>query len=214
MMIRACRPVLRSGALGCIVGLTLLGLSVQASAQALTGKYAVIADKSAPAPHSLDVVVVEEFLNFSCPHCNDFRDAAKPVFAKYGKRMKLVRVPILFRGQNDAPLRLFYVAQARGKEDDVDQALFDARFRYGVDNFDPQVVGYVARTNGLQEAYEKEASAEWVGRRIADGHVRANDAGVEATPTLVLQGSLRLVPDSSMADFVANFDKVVSQLLR
>jgi hypothetical protein len=30
----------------------------------------------------------------------------------------------------------------------------------------------------------------------------------------VLQGSLRLVPDSSMGDFVANFDQLVAQLLK
>ena len=136
------------------------------------------------------------------------------MFTKYGKRVKLVRVPILFRGQSDPALRLFYIAQSKGKEEEIDTALFDARFRYGVDNFDPQVVGYLARTNGLEQAYEKEASADWVGRRIADGHARADADGVEATPTLVIQGVLRLVPDSSMNDFVANLDKVVGQLLK
>jgi protein-disulfide isomerase len=197
-----------------IVGaLVVLGAgSLQAAP--LTGKYAVVANKTEPAPHSADVVVVEEFLNFSCPHCNDFREEAKPIFAKYGKRLKLVRVPILFRGQQDAALRLFYIAQARGQESEMDQALFDARFRYGVDNFDVQVVNYLARSNGLEEAYEKDAASEWVGRRISDGISRADTYGVEATPTLVLQGSLRLVPDSTMADFVANLDKLVGQLLK
>lgn len=181
-------------------------------AQALKGKFTVLTKE--PAPHSADVVVVEEFLNFTCPHCNNFRQVAKPVFAKYGKRVKLVRVPILFRGQIDAPLRLFYIAQAQGKEDLIDQALFEAAFQYGVNVFDPQVVSYLARTNGLQRAYEKDAGAEWVTRRIADGHVRADGFGVEATPTLVLQGSLRLVPELSMADFVANFDQLVAELLK
>lgn len=204
---------MRGAALGCLLGFVLSGLAARADAQALLGKYAVIAGKIPPAPHALNVVVVEEFLNFGCPHCNDFREAAKPVFAKYGKRLKLVRVPILFRGQGDAALRLFYIAQAHGKEEEIDQALFDARFRYDVDNFSPDVVGYLARTNGLQQAYEKEASMEWVARRIADGSVRAENAGVEATPTLVLQGVIRLVPDSTMSDFVANFDQLVGQLL-
>jgi protein-disulfide isomerase len=181
-------------------------------AQALTGKYTVLT--TAPAPHSLDVVVVEEFLNFTCPHCNNFREVAKPVFAKYGRRLKLVRVPVLFRGQIDAPLRLFYIAQANGKEEQIDQALFDAAFRSNVNVYDPQVVGYLARTNGLQAAYEKDAGADWVGRRVADGHARADGFGVDATPTLVLQGALRLVPESTMQDFVHNFDQLVSQLLK
>lgn len=205
---------LACAAAGLLWAIAVLAPAAPAAAQELTGKYALIDGKTAPALHSLDVVVVEEFLNFSCPHCNDFRTTAKPVFTKYGKRMKLVRVPILFRGQSDPALRLFYIAQAHGMEEKIDQALFDARFRYGADNFDPQVVGYLARTNGLQEAYEKDGSAEWVGRRIADGHARADVSGVEATPTLVLQGAIRLVPESTMAEFVANFDKIAAQLLK
>jgi predicted DsbA family dithiol-disulfide isomerase len=181
-------------------------------AQSLTGKFAVI--NKAPAPHSLNTVVVEEFLNFTCPHCNNFREAAKPVFAKYGKRLKLVRVPIMFRGQAEAPLRLFYVAQAHAKEELIDDALFDAAFRSGVNVFDAQVVSYLARTNGLQAPYEKDGAAEWVTRRIADGHARADRFGVDATPTLVLQEELRLVPESTMEEFVANFDRIVAQLLK
>ncbi len=192
--------------------IAVISIPQHARAQALKGKFTVLTQ--APAPHSADVVVVEEFLNFTCPHCNNFREAAKPILVKYGKRLKMVRVPILFRGQIDAPLRLFYIAQANGKEDVIDQALFEAAFQYGVNVFDAQVVSYLARTNGLQQAYEKDAAAEWVTRRIADGHVRADGFGVEATPTLVLQGALRLVPDSTMAEFVANFDQLVGQLLK
>lgn len=198
--------------LGVLIATAALLLPGAVIAQNLTGKYTVLT--TAPALHSLDVVVVEEFLNFTCPHCNNFREAAKPVFAKYGKRLKLVRVPVLFRGQIDAPLRLFYIAQTKGKEDQIDQALFDAAFRNNVNVFDPQVVGYLARTNGLQADYEKDAGAGWVERRIADGHARADGFGVEATPTLVLQGSLRLVPEGTMQDFVQNFDRVVAQLLK
>jgi len=199
-------------AVAALAGLLLLCGPSATSAQALTGKFTALSKE--PAPHSQDVVVAEEFLNFTCPHCNSFREAAKPILAKYGKRLKLVRVPILFRGQIDAPLRLFYVAQAQGKEEQIDNALFEAAFRYGVNVFDASVVGYLARTNGLQEAYEKNSAADWVTRRIADGHVRADSFGIEATPSLVLQGALRLVPDSSMEDFVKNFDRLVGQLLK
>lgn len=202
-----------------LLGIAVSGLIVladvrEAKAQALVGKFAAVRD--APAPKSLDVVVVEEFLNFSCPHCNHFRDVAKPVFAKYGKRVKLIWVPVLFRGQVDAPLRLFYIARNQGlpKEQEIEAALFEASFKAGVNVFDPQVVSYLARTHGLLDAYTKESPAQWVTQRIADGHARADSFGVDATPTLVLQGALRLVPDSTMEEFVANFDSLVGQLLK
>jgi thiol:disulfide interchange protein DsbA len=183
-----------------------------ASAEDLKGNYTAL--KAVPTPHSLDTVVVEEFLNFSCPHCNKFREVAKPVFEKYGKRVKLIRIPILFRGQDDAPLRLFYVGQAKGLEDRLDEALFSASFKSNVNVFDPRVVSYLARSEGIKPAYDQDASSEWVTARIADGQARADAYGVEATPTLVLQGALRMVPETTMEEFVGNFDRMLAQLLK
>lgn len=159
-------------------------------------------------------MVVEEFLNFSCPHCNKFREVAKPVFEKYGKRVKLVRIPILFRGQDDAPLRLFYIGQAKGLEDRLDEALFSASFKSNVNVFDPRVVSYLARSEGIKPAYDRDSGADWVTSRIANGQARADAYGVEATPTLVLQGALRLVPETTMEEFVGNFDRMLAQLLK
>ena len=182
------------------------------SAEQLKGNF--VALKATPAPHSLDTVVVEEFLNFSCPHCNKFREVAKPVFEKYGKRVKLIRIPILFRGHDDAPLRLFYIGQAKGLEDRMDEALFGASFKSNVNVFDPRVVSYLARSEGLKPAYDQDAGADWVSSRIASGQARADGYGVEATPTLVLQGSLRMVPETTMEEFVGNFDRMLAQLLK
>ncbi len=167
-----------------------------------------------PKDHSLDTVVVEEYLNFTCPHCNTFREASKPLFAKYGKRIKLVRMPVLFKGQTDPPLRLFFIAEAQGKQEMISDVLFDTAFKYNVDIYDPAVVGYLARTNGLAEAYQKDAASEWVSRRVQDVEARASTFGVNATPTVVVQGALRIVPEGPMADFIGTIDRVVGQLLK
>lgn len=181
-------------------------------AQGAGGNYSVVGP--VPPRKSADVVVVEEFLNFTCPHCNSFREAAKPVFGKYGKRVKLVRIPLLFRGQADPPLRLFFVAQANGKEELIHDALFDAAFKYNVNIYDPAVVSYLARTNGLAEAYARDGASDWVTRKIAEAAVRANAAGVEATPTLIVQGAMKMTPQGRMDLFVQGFDFVVGDLLR
>jgi protein-disulfide isomerase len=194
--------------------LTSFGLALHAgtvSAQ-LEGQFEPIA--ALPEPHSLDVVVFQEYLNFTCPHCNNFRDASKPLFSKYGKRLKVEYIPILFRGQNDAPLRLFFIAQRAGREYDVMVMIFDATFKYGVNINDPAVVGYLARTAGLGPAFQEQAGAEWVSRKVAEAQNRAAVAGVEATPTVVLQGALRVVPESGMQEYVANLDRLIDQLLK
>jgi len=197
--------------LAALLGLTLLGAPAL-QAQGLEGKYVAVG--TVPAAHSLDVVVVEEYLNFTCPHCNNFRDVAKPVFKKYGKRIKLLRMPILFRGQADPPLRLFFVAQANGKEDLAEEALFDAAFKSGVNIYDPAVVNFLARNLGLSEAYRKDGDAQWVSQKIDAAAARASTFGVEGTPTLVLQSGLRLFPESTMQAFVDNFDHLVLELLK
>lgn len=167
-----------------------------------------------PAKHSQKVVELEEFLNFTCPHCNNFRHAAKPLFAKYGERLKRVYVPILFRGQADTPLRLYYVAERAGRAEEMNDLIFDATFRYGVDINDPKIVSYLARSAGLAEAYEREGGADWVNEKIRAAHARADAMGVQATPTVVLAGALRLTPSTGMQTFVNNLDQLIAQLLK
>lgn len=181
-------------------------------AQGITGDFTAVGP--VPPRHSAETVVVEEFLNFTCPHCNHFREVSKPVFAKYGKRLKLVRMPLLFRGQTDPPLRLFFVAQAHGKEDVIADALFDAAFKYNVNIYDPAVVNYLARTNGLADDYAKQGQEDWVTKKIADVVAKAQTFGIDATPTLVVQDAIKMTPDSTMETFVDGFGSVVGQLLK
>jgi predicted DsbA family dithiol-disulfide isomerase len=194
------------------LGAALVAAPLLTLAQGVSGNYSAIGP--VPPRKSADVVVVEEFLNFTCPHCNSFREVAKPVFERYGKRVKLVRLPLLFRGQADPPLRLFFVAQANGKEDLIHDVLFDAAFKYNVNIYDSSVVNYLARTNGLAEAYSREGGADWVTRKIAEAAMRANTVGVEVTPTLVIQGAMKMTPQGRMDLFVLEFEGVVRELLR
>ena len=192
-----------------LVGAVGLG---QAAFAELEGTYEAIGPL--PAAHSQDVVTLEEFINFTCPHCNNFLQAAKPLLSKYGRRVQHVTVPILFRGQADGPLRLFFIAERAGRGRQVEELIFDATFRYGVDINDPKIVSYLARSAGLADAFQAEAAAPWVDEKIKQAHARADAAGVEATPTLVLSGALRLVPRTGMQAFVANLDQLIAQLLK
>lgn len=183
-----------------------------AFAQRPAGVYKAIGP--VPKAHSEKVVHLEEFLNFTCPHCNNFRAVAKPVLKKYGKRLKVTYVPVLFRGQSDAALRLFYIGERAGRAEEVKNLIFDATFRYGVDINDPTIVSTLAHSLGLEDQYKDEAHAKWVDEKLTQASVRADKYGVEATPTIVLDGALRLVPETGMNEFVANLDKVIGELLK
>jgi protein-disulfide isomerase len=195
----------------CFVAAAGLLLAGRASAQ-IEGNY----DRIGPVPsaHSVDSILFDEYINFTCPHCNNFRSASLPLKKKYANRLRLRYVPILFRGQSDAPLRLFFIAQKHGKEAEIVETLFDATFKYGVNINDAAIVNYLARSAGLAEAYESEYSEDWVRQKVAESHQKADGAGVSATPTVVLNNALRITPTSGMQEFVGNLDRIIGQLLK
>lgn len=198
--------------------LCLFAVSLQAlfgvaplSAQ-IVGIYETIG--TLPKNNSLETVELEEFLNFTCPHCNNFRNSSKDLFAKYGKRINRKNIPILFRNQSDLILRLYYIAEKQGIAGEVKTQIFDAVFKYGVNINDPKVVEFLARSAGLTDQFRKDVNSDWVYQKLVQAQERANEAGVRATPTIVLNRALRLVPKMSMGAFVKNLDRIVEQMLK
>ena len=169
--------------------LLILALPVN-SAERIRGHYAVVG--KVPKAHTVEKVVFEEFMNFGCPHCNNLREASIEFRKKQKDRVEFIDIPIVFRGQDDAPLRLYYVARKLGKGDQIKDELFKARFTHGVDVFDKGIVNYLARSLGLSEAFQKEKDALWVNQLIAEGELKAQQYGLTGTPTVVLQYSLKM----------------------
>ena len=160
------------------------------SAERIRGHYAVVG--KVPKAHTVEKVVFEEFMNFGCPHCNNLREASIEFRKKQKDRVEFIDIPIVFRGQDDAPLRLYYVARKLGKGDQIKDELFEARFTHGVDVFDKGIVNYLARSLGLSEAFQKEKDAPWVNQLLAEGELKAQQYGLTGTPTVVLQYSLKM----------------------
>ncbi|MDH5753580.1 MAG: DsbA family protein [Deltaproteobacteria bacterium] len=167
-----------------------------------------------PAVKSLDKVVFEEFFNFTCPHCNNFRKASKSMLDKHAKRLKIVNTPIIFPKQADYPLRLYYVAEKLGKGEEIKALIFNATFEYSVNVYDPATVDFIARSAGIGEEYKAQGQSDWVNRKIEDSMVRAKKYGVQATPTVVLQESMLISPSTGMTEFVNNIDALISQVLK
>ncbi|SVA84360.1 uncharacterized protein METZ01_LOCUS137214 [marine metagenome] len=169
--------------------LLFLALPLNA-AESIRGHYAVVG--KVPKPHTLEKVVFEEFLNFGCPHCNNLREASLEFRKQQKDRVEFRDIPIVFRGQDDAPLRLYYVARKIGKGEMIKEELFKARFTHGVDVFDKGIVNYLARSLGLSEAFQKEQNAPWVNQLMAESELKAQQYGLTGTPTVVIQYSLKM----------------------
>lgn len=177
----------------------------------IRGKYQVL--NQLPKKNSAKTVVLEEFLNFGCSHCNNFNNLSQELRQKYANKVKFVDVPILFQGQIDAPIRLYYVAQSLGKDKVVKQALFDAAHKYRVNVFDEGVVNYIARSTGLGSIYQEESQKSWVSEKVKQAEARAKRYGVTSTPTIILQNSLKMDPQRTMIGFVQGLTETIDDLL-
>ncbi|MBC8258621.1 MAG: DsbA family protein [SAR324 cluster bacterium] len=182
--------------------------------ETIRGHYQVVGN--IPATHSVKKVVFEEFMNFGCPHCNNLHKASKNFRKKFADKVEFVDIPIVFRGQDDSPLRLFYVAQKIGKGDLIKNEIFKASFTHGVNVFDPGITNYLARSLGLHKTFQKEKNQEWVNRLIKEGERKAAVYGVSGTPTVVIQYALKMDigPYGNMAGFVKKIPETLADLLQ
>ena len=135
-----------------IFGLVLAG-SVSAK-ESIQGHYDVVGN--VPAAHSIKKVVYEEFMNFGCTHCNNLHKASRYFRKIFADKVEFIDIPIIFRGQDDSPLRLYYVARKIGKADLIKDELFKASFTHGVNVFDPGIINYLARSLGIHKEFQKE----------------------------------------------------------
>jgi len=167
-----------------------------------------------PKKNSLEKVVFEEFLNFGCPHCNHFLLLSQEMREKYKDRVEFIDIPIAFQGQADAPLRLYYTAQSLGKAEEAKQAIFDAKFKHGVDVFDPGIINYLARSLGIGDEYRRDAQNTEITKLIRDGEEKSNRYGIRSTPTIVLAGTLKMKIGRSMESFVEMLPQTLDDLLK
>ncbi len=198
-----------------LLAVLLLSLSLVGFAQAadIRGHYELVGE--APAAHSVQKVRFEEFLNFGCPHCNNLRNLSQDFRKKYAEQIEFIDIPIAFRGQDDAPLRLYHIAKKQGKGDLVKTALFDASFKHSVNVFDPGIVNYLARSLGMGPQYKEQKDQAWVTALIEEGMQKATAYGVTGTPTVVLENSMKMDVGQygDMAAFVEKLPETIDDLL-
>ena len=180
--------------------------------ESIRGNYDVVGN--IPAAHSVKKVVYEEFMNFGCPHCNNLYKASRNFRKKFADKVEFIDIPIVFRGQDDSPLRLYYVAKKIGKGDLIIDELFKASFTHNVNVFDPGITNYLARSLGIHKEFQKEKDQKWVNQLIEDGERKATIYGLTGTPTIVIQYALKMDigPYGTMAGFVKKIPETIADL--
>ena len=158
----------------------------------------------------------EEFINFGCSHCNKLYKASKDFRTKFADKIEFVDIPIVFKGQDDSPLRLYYVARKIGKGDLIKDELFNASFINGVNVFDPGISNYLARSLGISKEFQEEKDQQWVNQLIRDGEKKSFIYGVRGTPTVIIQQALKMDIGKygSMDVFVKKVPETIEDLMQ
>ena len=197
--------------------LLILGLILSFSLSAnekIRGHYILVGNK--PESNSIKKVVFEEFINFGCAHCNKLHKASKNFRKKFANKIEFVDIPIVFKGQDDSPLRLYYVARKIGKGDLIKDELFKASFIHGVNVFDPGITNYLARSLGIRKEFQEEKDQQWVNQLIRDGERKSLIYGVRGTPTVIIQQALKMDIGKygSMDAFVKKVPETIEDLMQ
>ena len=193
----------------CLLPLLVLAFSVEAAS--IKGDYERVG--KLPKANSLKRVEVVEFINFTCSHCHNFRSAIKPLLRKYGKRVKLVSIPLAFGGQSKDPIRLYFIAEKKGKGNLAADALFKATFVQKLNINSPQVIQQIAGELGLRSAYNKDRHSNWINKKLADVEQLALKSKIRGTPTIVLEKSIKIQARTTIEQFIRDLDKLIQQLL-
>ena len=180
----------------------------------IRGHYKLVGNK--PESKSIKKIVFEEFINFGCSHCNKLHKASKEFRKIFADQIEFVDIPIVFKGQDDSPLRLYYVARKIGKGDLIKDELFNASFIHGVNVFDPGVTNYLARSLGISKEFQKEKDLQWVNQLIREGERKSLIYGVRGTPTVIIQQALKMDIGKygSMDAFLKKFPETIEDLMR
>ena len=191
----------------------IMSFSISAN-EKIRGHYNLVGNK--PESKSIKKIVFEEFINFGCSHCNKLHKASKEFRKNFVDQIEFVDIPIVFKGQDDSPLRLYYVARKIGKGDLIKDELFNASFIHGVNVFDPGVTNYLARSLGISKEFQKEKELHWVNQLIKDGKRKSLIYGVRGTPTVIIQQALKMdiAKYGSMDAFLKKVPETIEDLKR
>ena len=144
-------------------------------------------------------VEVVEFFMYHCPVCNALEPMLEEWVRKEGKRIKLRRIHIPFRGPLDAEAHLFLTLEALGKPDEVHGKIFNAVHVQHVNlHEDGPILAWMAKNGAalgvdpvkFQEAWNSfgvQTRLRQLGKVVAGYQV-------DSAPTLVIDGRYLTTP--------------------
>ena len=146
-------------------------------------------------PVTGDKVVVTEVFSYACPHCAHFQPYAEELKAKLPAGAQFELLPAVFNPAWEPFARAFYTAKSLGLLDKTHQALFDAvhRDHQPLHTIEDLANLFYANYGTNAGSFLSTASSFVIEGEMAQGNQLVREYGIEATPTLIVNGKYRVV---------------------
>jgi len=169
-----------------------------------------------PQPTSTgDKIEVVEVFSYACPHCAHFQPYADELKSKLPANAQFVLIPAVFNASWEPFARAFYTAQTLDLVDKTHQALFDAihRDHLPLGSLDALANWYAG--NGTTSGnFLSTANSFVIDAKMAHGGDLVRAYGVEATPTLVVNGKYRISASSQRSIGFPEMVQIALQLVQ
>ena len=140
-----------------------------------------------------DKVEVAEVFSYACPHCAHFQPNADELKSKLPPTAQFVLLPAVFNPSWEPFARAFYTAQTLGLVDKTHQALFDAIHRDHLPLGTLEALAsFYAPYGTTSSNFLSTANSFVIDAKLSHGADLIRGYGVEATPTLVVNGKYRI----------------------
>ena len=160
-----------------------------------------------------DKVEVVEVFSYACPHCAHFQPYADELQSKLPANAQFVLIPAVFNQSWEPFARAFYTAQALGLVDKTHQALFDAIHRDHLPLRDiDSIANFYTRYGANAGNFLSTANSFVIDAKMAHGADLVKAYGIEATPTLVVNGKYRIGANSQRNIGFAEMVQIALQL--
>ena len=163
-------------------------------------------------PGNPKIEVVEAF-GYTCPACAQFEPLLSSWAAKLPADAELVPVPAAFGGYWIPYAKAFYAAEAAGVLEQSHGAMFEAfhvRGALNAGSSEPEIAAFYAQFGADPQEFARSMASFGVNAKVNRGRQFMQRTGVDATPTLVIDGRYRVPVRTSWEDMLRVADHLIA----
>lgn len=187
----------------CVVAAGLAWSTVTtAAAPEQKGKFELLSGEA--STHKPGKVKLIEFADFYCPHCHHFDEAGLPILQKeFGNKLETTMVGFpVFRNKLPTPFDMYEQAKIMGKGDEMKRVLFRTIHTDKITGvLDRSLREGLIKEVGLDpKAFEEGLASGKPAKAFEDGKQWGERIKVQSTPTLLLDGNIKIEGDNLKTD--------------